>query len=149
MKQPSELRLRSAIKAIIQRENKLKSSIMKKDKIIYWASTGALTFIMLFSMFKMYTPIYEHLGFPHYFRTELLIAKMLGLIILLVPRVSSTLKEWAYAGFSIVLILASIAHFNSGDTIINAIEPYIWLAILVASNVYFRKLNKAQTTLVT
>lgn len=35
---------------------------MKKDRIIYWASTVALGFIMLFSMFKMYTPIYEHLG---------------------------------------------------------------------------------------
>lgn len=116
---------------------------MNKDKIIYWASTGALGFIMLFSMFKMYTPIYEHLGFPHYFRTELLIAKILGLIVLLTPRIPAILKEWAYAGFSIVLISASIAHFNSGDTIINAIEPYIWLAILVVSNLYFHKLNKA------
>jgi|KBSMisStandDraft_5_1062788.scaffolds.fasta_scaffold1146049_2 hypothetical protein len=115
---------------------------MKKDKIIYWASTVALGFIMLFSMFKMYTPIYEHLGFPHYFRTELLIAKILGLIVLLTPRIPAILKEWAYAGFSIVLISASIAHFNSGDTIINAIEPYIWLAILVVSNLYFHKLNK-------
>ena len=115
---------------------------MKKDKIIYWASTGSLGFIMLFSMFKMYTPIYEHLGFPHYFRTELLIAKILGLIVLLTPRIPAILKEWAYAGFSIVLISASIAHFNSDDTIINAIEPYIWLAILVVSNLYFHKLSK-------
>lgn len=143
MKQLTELQLRSVIKAIIQRENKLKSRIMKKDKIIYWTSTGALTFIMLFSMFKMYTPIYEHLGFPHYFRTELLIAKILGLIVLLTPQIPSILKEWAYAGFGIVLISASIAHFNRGDTIINAIEPYIWLIILAISNRYFHKLNRA------
>ena len=119
---------------------------MKKDKIIYWTSTGALSFIMIFSLFKMYTPIYEHLGFPHYFRTELLIAKILGLMVLLVPRIPSILKEWAYAGFTIVLISASIAHFNSGDTIINAIEPYIWLMILAVSNLYFHKLNKAKST---
>ena len=143
MKQLTELQLRSAIKAIIQRENKPGLLKMKKDKIIYWSSTGAISFIMLFSMFKMYTPTYEHLGFPHYFRTELLIAKILGMIVLLTPRVPSILKEWAYAGFSIVLISASIAHFNSGDTIINAIEPYIWLAILAVSNLYFHKLNKA------
>ena len=116
---------------------------MKKDKIIYWSSSGALSFIMVFSMFKMYTPIYEHLGFPHYFRTELLIAKILGLIALLVPRVPPMLKEWAYAGFSIVLVSASIAHYNSGDTIINAIEPYIWLVILAISYRYFHKLNNA------
>lgn len=94
MKQPTELQLRSVTKAIIQRDNKLKSSAMRKDKIIYWSSTGALSFIMLFSMFKMCTPIYEHLGFPHYFRTELLIAKILGLIALLIPRVPVMLKEW-------------------------------------------------------
>lgn len=143
MKQPTELRLRSAIKSIVQRENKLRYPAMRKDKIIYWASTAALSFIMIFSMFKMYTPIYEHLGFPHYFRTELLIAKISGLIVLLTPQIPAILKEWAYAGFSIVLISASIAHFDSGDTIINAIEPYIWLAILVVSNLYFHKLNKA------
>lgn len=142
MKQPTELRLRSAIKAVVQCENKLKSPAMKKDKIIYWTFTGALCFIMVFSMFKMYTPIYEHLGFPRYFRTELLIAKILGLIVLLTPRIPPILKEWAYAGFSIVLISASIAHFNSGDTIINAIEPYIWLAILAVSNLYFHKLKQ-------
>jgi len=143
MKQLTELQLRSAIKAIIQRENKPGLLKMKKDKIIYWSATGAISFIMVFSIFKMYTPAYGHLGFPHYFRTELLIAKILGLIVLLTPRVPSILKEWAYAGFSIVLISASIAHFNSGDTIINAIEPYIWLAILAVSNLYFHKLNKA------
>jgi phosphoserine phosphatase len=117
---------------------------MKKTKVIYWASTGALCFIMIFSMFKMYTPIYEHLGFPHYFRTELLIAKMLGLVVLLAPRIPSILKEWAYAGFTIVLISASVAHFSSGDTVINAIEPYIWLIILMVSNRYFHKLNTVQ-----
>jgi hypothetical protein len=117
---------------------------MKKTKVIYWASTGALGFIMIFSMFKMYTPIYEHLGFPHYFRTELLIAKMLGLVVLLAPRIPSILKEWAYAGFTIVLISASVAYFSSGDTVINAIEPYIWLIILMVSNRYFHKLNTVQ-----
>jgi hypothetical protein len=102
MKQPTELRLRSVIKSIIQRESKLRYSAKKKDKIIYWTSTGALSFIMIFSLFKMYTPIYEHLGIPHYFRTELLVAKISGLIVLLAPRIPSILKEWAYAGFTIV-----------------------------------------------
>jgi len=139
MKQLTELRLRSVIKSIIRKGGKDK---MKKDKIIYWSATGAITLIMIFSMFKMYTPIYEHLGFPKYFRTELLIAKILGLIVLLLPKAPSILKEWAYAGFSIVLISASIAHFNSGDTIINAIEPYIWLVILAISNLYMHKLNR-------
>lgn len=139
MKQLTELRLRSLIKSIIQKQFKDR---MKKDRVIYWSATGAITLIMIFSMFKMYTPTYEHLGFPKYFRTELLIAKILGLTVLLLPKAPLILKEWAYAGFSIVLISASIAHFNSGDTIINAIEPYIWLVILAVSNLYMHKLNR-------
>lgn len=115
---------------------------MKKNKIIYWSATGTITLIILFSIYKMYTPAYQHLGFPNYFRTELLIAKISGLIALLIPQIPVIVKEWAYAGFGIVLISASVAHFNSGDAIANVFEPYIWLIILAISNLYLHKVNK-------
>ena len=63
--------------------------------------------------------MFRHLGFPDYFRVELSWAKLLGVVLLLAP-VSARLKEWAYAGFAIVLASALIAHFAMGD------GPQVW-----------------------
>jgi DoxX-like family len=57
---------------------------------------------------------FTHLGFPGYFRVELALAKLLGVVLLLAP-VSARLKEWAYSGFAITLGSALIAHFSVGD----------------------------------
>jgi hypothetical protein len=57
---------------------------------------------------------FAHLGFPQYFRVELSLAKLLGVMLLLAP-VPARLKEWAYAGFAFTLVSALIAHFSVGD----------------------------------
>jgi hypothetical protein len=57
---------------------------------------------------------FSRLGFPDYFRVELALAKLLGVVLLLAP-VPARLKEWAYAGFAITLGSALIAHFSVGD----------------------------------
>ncbi len=57
---------------------------------------------------------FAHLGFPDYFRVELSLAKLLGVVLLLAP-VPARLKEWAYAGFAITLVSALIAHLSVGD----------------------------------
>ena len=57
---------------------------------------------------------FTHLGFPAYFRLELSWAKLLGVVLMLVP-VPARLKEWAYAGFAINLASALIAHLSMGD----------------------------------
>jgi DoxX-like protein len=57
---------------------------------------------------------FTHLGFPDYFRTELALAKLLGVVLLLAPA-PTWLKEWAYAGFAITLGSALIAHLSVGD----------------------------------
>ena len=57
---------------------------------------------------------FAHLGFPDYFRVELSLAKLLGVVLLLAP-VPARLKEWAYAGFAIDLGSAVIAHLAVGD----------------------------------
>ena len=58
--------------------------------------------------------MFTHLGFPAYFRVQLSLAKLLGVVLLLAP-VPARLKEWAYAGFAITLGSALIAHFAVGD----------------------------------
>jgi hypothetical protein len=57
---------------------------------------------------------FAHLGFPDYFRVELSWAKLVGVVLLLVP-VPARLKEWAYAGFAFDLGSAVIAHVAVGD----------------------------------
>jgi hypothetical protein len=57
---------------------------------------------------------FTHLGFPDYFRVELSLAKLLGVVLLLAP-VPARLREWAYAGFAITLSSALIAHLSVGD----------------------------------
>jgi hypothetical protein len=57
-----------------------------------------------------------HLGFPDYFRIELGAGKLLGAIALILPFVPRKVKEFAYAGFTIIFVSAFIAHLASGDT---------------------------------
>ena len=68
--------------------------------------------------------MFNHLGFPDYFRVELSWAKLLGVVLLLAP-VPAPLKEWAYAGFAITLGSALIAHFAVGD----GPEVWSWAAV--------------------
>lgn len=93
--------------------------------------------MMLFSAFAYFTSeqmvaAFQHLGFPGYFRIELGIAKILGVVALLIPG-KLLLKEWVYAGFSITFVSAFIAHTNSGDPLSVAFPPVAALVLLMAS----------------
>ena len=117
---------------------------MKKDKIIYWVSTGLFcAFLLLTSISYLTDPnfvnIFKHLGFPQYFRVELAIAKIIGVLILLISRVPSRLKEWGYAGFGITLISGMIAHINSGDSVGYILNVIFWLILLIISYTYWHK----------
>jgi len=121
---------------------------MKKNKIIYWITTGIIGLMMLFSgsQYFMNPQVVEgftHFGFPNYFRIELGLAKLIGALVLLIPQIPTRVKEWAYAGFGIVFISASIAHFNIGDDMAKIITPIVFLVILAVSNVYLHKVKQA------
>ena len=87
---------------------------------------------------------FHHLGFPAYFRVELAIAKLIGVILILSP-VNARIKEWAYVGFVIVFVSAFIAHTASGDPAIARLMPIIFLALLLTSYVTFQKLRSKQS----
>jgi cobalamin synthase len=119
---------------------------MKKNKIIYWTTTVIVSSMMLFSAVQYLTnpqmgQAFKHLGFSDNFRVELAIAKIIGAVVLLIPAIPARIKEWAYAGFAIVFLSASIAHFTSGDTPGMVITPFFFLVILAVSNVYLHKLK--------
>jgi uncharacterized membrane protein YphA (DoxX/SURF4 family) len=119
---------------------------MKKLKITYWITTSIIAAMMTFSAYAYFTQEevkqgFHHLGFPDYFRIELAIAKLIGAIVLLVP-IPSRIKEWAYAGFTINFISASIAHTASGDPIAQCITPLVILAVLSVSYFTYPKTQK-------
>jgi hypothetical protein len=85
----------------------------------FWIATGLFCLQIGFTAYAQLrlpqvAAMFNHLGFPAYFRVELSWAKFLGVVLLLAP-VSARLKEWAYAGFAITLGSALIADLAMGD----------------------------------
>jgi len=110
---------------------------MKKAKITFYVTTGIISAVMLVSAFAYLTQpsmqqTFQHLGYPGYFRVELAIAKVIGVVLLLAP-VQRRLKDLAYAGFALAFISATIAHTCSGDPMPEPIIPLVFLAILAGS----------------
>lgn len=61
---------------------------------------------------------------------------------LILPMVPVRIKEWAYAGFGIVLISATVGHVVVDGANFQSFMPLIFLVILVVSNVtLYRKLG--------
>jgi hypothetical protein len=114
-----------------------------QDRTIYRITTAIIVFVMIFSIFMMYSAEFAPLGFPVYFRTELVVAKVIGLIVLVAPGLPLRLKDAAYTGFAIVMVSAAVAHFSTGASIPRASEPLGFLAVLIASNVYLHRLRRA------
>jgi hypothetical protein len=109
-------------------ESTLQKSVViatpKATTIAYWIVTALFCLQMAFTAYAQLrlpqvAEMFTHLGFPAYFRVELSWAKLLGVVLLLAP-VPARLKEWAYAGFAIILGSALIAHFSVGDA------PAVW-----------------------
>ena len=99
-------------------------TILKADTIVYWVVTALFCLQMSFTVYaQLRVPQvaaeFTHLGFPAYFRVELAWAKLIGVVLILVP-VSKRLEEWAYAGFAINLASALVAHLAVGD------GPEVW-----------------------
>jgi len=121
---------------------------MKKNRTIYWIATGIVAGIMLWSALNFaFNPdmkdAFTHLGLPGWFRIELTIAKLLGVLALVLPMTPGTLKEFAYFGFAIVLISASVAHLSSGDSVLLEIGHTTFLVSLIVSYLYYHKIQNA------
>lgn len=124
---------------------------MKKAKIIFWITT---TIIFLFegvmpaltSQSEMAKEGIRHLGYPEYFGNALVIFKILGVLILVIPQIPKNVKEWAYAGFAFDFIFASISHFAVDGIGFEGFFPFIFLAILAISYVYYHKLERYKNT---
>jgi hypothetical protein len=80
------------------------------------------------------------LGYPAYLLTIIGIWKLLGVIVVLAPKLP-LMKEWAYAGFFFVMSGALFSHFavNNG---IKEIAPALLLLVLTIVSWLFRPTNR-------
>ncbi len=121
----------------------------KRNRIIYWATTGLLAFGMAAQGVaqllhtKGYADILAHLGYPLYLLTILGIWKLLGVIAILAPK-TPLLKEWAYAGFFFVMSGAFFSHLASGDPV-SEMAPALVLLSLIVTSWYFRPADRNVT----
>ena len=119
---------------------------MKKEKILFWTATslialfeGVLT--ALTSQTEMAKEGIRHLGYPEYFGNALVIFKILGVLVLIIPPMPKRLKEWAYAGFTFDFIFAMISHGAVDGINAQTFIPLIAIGILGISYIYYHKLN--------
>jgi uncharacterized membrane protein YphA (DoxX/SURF4 family) len=110
---------------------------MDTKKLLFWITTAwvagimTITGVLSVAHTKPMMEGFAHLGYPPYFANLLGAAKLLGVCALLVPGLTR-IKEWAYAGFAIVIVSASYSHLNSGDGL-KSLEPLATLAALAVS----------------
>ncbi|MBI2112566.1 DoxX family protein [Candidatus Woesearchaeota archaeon] len=116
----------------------------KTIKLLYWILTILFSLAMLFSGISELMQTEEgkeamkHLGYPAYLNTILGVAKVLGVIALLQWRFK-TIKEWAYAGFTIDIIGAATSIYFVGDGIL-ALTTLPFLIVLFSSYYLWKKI---------
>lgn len=122
----------------------LRQNTGKRTIRTYWIITViTMALIILPSYFAPKEYLIEtikKLQFPDYFPLELDILKIVGAIVILIPAIPTMFKEWAYVGFGILLLSASLAH-GVVDGFVKGVAPLVPFALLAVSYYYFRKLN--------
>jgi hypothetical protein len=114
----------------------------RTKKIIYWIATIWLSLGMLSSAIVQLLGVAEavegvtRLGYPAYLLRILGTWKILGVVVILAPKLP-LIKEWAYAGFFFVASGALISHVVSGDPV-GEIIPSLLLMTLTIVSWYFR-----------
>jgi uncharacterized membrane protein YphA (DoxX/SURF4 family) len=120
---------------------------MKTTKILYWIFTVLLVALMLFSAVGSFmnnpqgAEIAKHLGYSVSLFKFLAVAKILGVIAILVPGFPR-LKEWAYAGFTFDLVGAIYSSLAVGDPISTQIPVFIALIFVFGSYITYHKKQK-------
>lgn len=120
---------------------------MKKDKLIFWISTGIIflfegVMVAFTSQSEMAKEGIAHLGYPEYFGNWLAICKVIGSLVLVIPQIPARYKEWAYVGFGITMVSALVSNAAVDGVSAMLLMPIAFFAILGVSYTYFHKLHK-------
>lgn len=118
----------------------------KRQLIWYWILTGLLVMAMIaggiaqFVQAKFNTDGFIRLGYPLYSMKIIGTWKVIGGLVLLIPGYR-LVKEWAYAGFFVLLTSGFISHMFSGDTFLQGLGS-LTFAVLTALSWYLRPANR-------
>jgi hypothetical protein len=121
----------------------------KNKKRTYRIAKGFIIFFILFSAWFSYSHAADlrQLGFPDYFRIELVIAKLIGATALLLPFTPVRVKEWVYAGFLITMVSALTAHICTHDQLSRIIFVSVDLVLVFLSIRYVSRTDIARDQL--
>jgi hypothetical protein len=123
---------------------------MKKNKALYWIIIGLFSAFMLISavpdilVLPDAVTFMSHLGYPRYFIPFIGVAKLLGLIAILVPGFPR-IKEWAYAGLFFDLTGATysqLANDSFQPAVFFMVLPFAFL--LLSYSLYHKKMRTAE-----
>ncbi|MFC9601391.1 DoxX family protein [Peribacillus butanolivorans] len=124
---------------------------MKKIKIIYWIFTVLLVALMGLGSIPdiMSVPdavtLFNHLGYPTYLLPFIGIAKLLGVVAILIPGFPR-IKEWAYAGFVFDLSGAMYSSISVGDPASGWLLFIFGYILIAGSYIYHHKILKSATS---
>ena len=121
---------------------------MKKIKIWYWIITLLFAAMMMYwsipqvTMSPEWVKIITGLGYPKYFVQFIGIAKVLGIIAILIPGLKR-IKEWAYAGlfFDLFGVVFSALNFGFQPPMLTMVIP---IGLLFASYFLWHKKLKLE-----
>jgi len=111
---------------------------MNKKHVGYWVATALFCLAMTMGgtmnvlRAEVQREAISSLGYPEYLMTILGVAKLLGVVALLLPAMK-LVKEWAYAGFTFDLLGASASHGFAGHSIVEITIPLVVLSIAATS----------------
>jgi len=118
----------------------------KTNNIVYWISTIVFSALMIFSAAGGLQPsqqsiqiIHDGLGYPIYFIQFISVAKLIGVIVILIPG-SGRIKDWAYAGLFFDLagaVYSGIAASGKFDPLI--LTMLIWIVPGIVSYYCWRR----------
>lgn len=119
---------------------------LRKEKIIY--RTGIILLAIWFSASGLLEitknpVVWNHtilMGYPPYFIITLGIAKIVGVIVLLIPNKLNWLKEWVFAAFFFDVFFAFISGY-SFEGIIDIVKPGVAFILILITYISFRKIN--------
>jgi len=122
---------------------------MKTDKVIFWVATSII-FVFegvmpaLTSQSEMAKEGIRHLGYPEYFGVMLMLFKVAGSLVLIIPSIPGRIKEWAYAGFAIDFISAFVSNWAVDGLHVLTFFPIVVLVILIVSYVFYHRLRQTR-----
>ena len=117
----------------------------KTNNIIFWVTTSLIViFEGIVPVLTFQTELAKegirHLGYPGLFWChDCWLSSFAGSLRLIFPQIPARIKEWAYAGFAIEFLSASISNMIVDGLIFNSIVPLIVMAVLFSPIFHFIK----------